>query len=76
MKYVSVDYNAGNNNAEIMILGDTIIDNKFTMYDQDFVTYKGRNYPVMFSSEYDNEVRDFATLLRVGYKGLKVNLDI
>lgn len=75
MKYICLSYSPKNNSAQVYIFSDTNIDKKFTMYDQTFVTYRGRNYPVMFSSEYDNKIRDFATVCRLGYRGLKVNLE-
>ncbi len=70
MKYVCVSYNPETNRGEVAIYNDDMIDRKFTEFQQDFIVYQGRTLPVMFASEYDNKVRDFATILRVGYQGL------
>jgi hypothetical protein len=72
MKYVCVSYNPENNLADVGIYSDNLIDRKFTQLGQDFIVYRGQTFPVLFSSEYDNQIRDFATLLRVGYQGLGV----
>jgi len=72
MKYVCVSYNPDNNVADVGIYGDELIDSKFTQFGQDFIVYRGKTLPVLFCSEYDNKVRDFATVMRVGYQGLGI----
>jgi hypothetical protein len=74
MKYVIVSYSdvpsRDTQTAKVGIYSDDQIDRKFTQFGQDFIVYRGQTLPVLFSSEYDNQVRDFATVMRVGYQGL------
>lgn len=75
MKYVCISYDEvptnGNHSAKVLIFSDSDVTNKVVIGQQLFITCNDKTYTVVYNSDSDSNVTDFATVLRVGYQGSK-----